>query len=244
MARHYRHPDALWLASLFPAGTSREDMRDVMLAVMLAQGDDPRALYVAWELGERSRMTLLVRAAHMGYARAQAHLAFLSPDPQRLLWAEKAGLQGDRYGILQLAFCCHDGRGCAKDKARAVELFRMAAELEYPSAAYFLGLCGYGNTDWERVHWWGRARFEVAQFCNAVLRLLPSFEKGENGRILYVAAAAIAKGLDVARCVVYGQVFREGKIAKLQRVIECMMRCFAAQERQFCVGAPWAFATA
>jgi hypothetical protein len=50
MTRKCLHPDAQWLASLFPAGVAvaRERMREMMLELR----NDRRALYVAWLLGE------------------------------------------------------------------------------------------------------------------------------------------------------------------------------------------------
>jgi hypothetical protein len=42
MARECRHPDAQWLAALFPAGTAVTMQR--LYAVMLEQGEDARAL--------------------------------------------------------------------------------------------------------------------------------------------------------------------------------------------------------
>jgi hypothetical protein len=51
MVRECRHPDAQWLASLFPAGVEVTSKR--MREVMLEQGDDPRALYVAWKVGPK-----------------------------------------------------------------------------------------------------------------------------------------------------------------------------------------------
>jgi hypothetical protein len=50
MARDCLHPDAQWLTSLRPAfvAVTREHVREVMLR----QGDDQRALYIAWLLGK------------------------------------------------------------------------------------------------------------------------------------------------------------------------------------------------
>jgi hypothetical protein len=55
LARECRHPDAQWLASLFPAGVavSPRDMMDTMLE----QGDDPRALHILWKLGHSAETT-------------------------------------------------------------------------------------------------------------------------------------------------------------------------------------------
>jgi hypothetical protein len=73
LARESLHPDAQWLASLFPAGT--EVARWHMTAVMCELGDDPGALYIAWRLAEHSENKLLQRSAEKGYAPAQAKMA-------------------------------------------------------------------------------------------------------------------------------------------------------------------------
>jgi hypothetical protein len=80
LARESKHPDAQWLASLLPIGTPLT--AEGMERVLLAQGDDPRALFLVWALqaasgeqGERE-LSLLQRAADCGYAPALMHLSF------------------------------------------------------------------------------------------------------------------------------------------------------------------------
>jgi hypothetical protein len=51
-ARESRHPDARWLAAVFP--TDVDVTRQLMLEVLLAQREDPRALFLAWLLSARS----------------------------------------------------------------------------------------------------------------------------------------------------------------------------------------------
>jgi hypothetical protein len=79
MARDCHHPDAQWLASLFPVGTQRP-----LLDAMQEQWDDPRAMYIAWRVLRASQPGVgyagLAGAALLGYAPAQAHLSSLSHD--------------------------------------------------------------------------------------------------------------------------------------------------------------------
>jgi hypothetical protein len=71
MARECRHPDAQWLAALFPAAVAVTQQR--MVEVMLEQGEDPRAMWLAGRLSLRENLRgLVVRSAQMGYAPAQA----------------------------------------------------------------------------------------------------------------------------------------------------------------------------
>jgi hypothetical protein len=61
MARLCEHPDAKWLVSRFPKdNVTREAVR----LVMEAEGNDVRALYVAWSMGPDpcEDLTLLTRA--------------------------------------------------------------------------------------------------------------------------------------------------------------------------------------
>jgi TPR repeat protein len=127
-ARACRHPDARWLASLFPpASVTRERMYEVLSQ----QSEDPRAMHIMRGLGVAERddaYRLLVRAAEMGYAPAQAAL---SEDRQhhkdvagRFLWAERAAIQGDSGGLYELGCCYWHGEGCEKDTRRGIELFK------------------------------------------------------------------------------------------------------------------------
>jgi hypothetical protein len=105
LARESRHPDAKWLASLFPAGDAVTAQR--MAEVMLEQGgDDPRAVYLAGvHLDDRAMRR---RAAEMGYAPAQAQTAVDYGGDDMFAWAEKASAQGDRTGTLIWPGVCRE----------------------------------------------------------------------------------------------------------------------------------------
>jgi hypothetical protein len=197
MARECQHADAQWLAALFAPGThvTPEGMREAMME----QGDDPRALYLAsrlvkWDLG------LLMRAAHGSFARAQVDLAARTADnAERLRLLEKASEQNDREGLFQLGRLLRLYR---KDEAKATELFRRAAELNYHRAQLMYGQMGFGERDWERFHWRTKAAeggLGVPQLCCDVAKLLPSFERGEFGRILSTVEPVIRKNLAIWR---------------------------------------------
>jgi hypothetical protein len=91
-ARECRHPDAQWLAALFPAGVAVTRAR--VLEVMLQHDADPRALWMAWKLGDGWRYDLLERSAKLGYAPAQAEWSDRVPQEEKLAWAQKAEAQG------------------------------------------------------------------------------------------------------------------------------------------------------
>jgi tetratricopeptide (TPR) repeat protein len=194
MARECQHPDAQWLAALFPAGThvTPEGMREVMLQ----QGDDPRALYFASRLVRRD-VGLLRRATEGGFARAQADLAALTENTaEKLRLLEKASEQNDREGLFQLGELVYR---VDKDVDRAIELYWRAAELDQHDAQFEYGDMAFGERDWERFHWWSKAADGgvcEGTLCCHIADFLPCFERGECGRILGIAAPVIKKNLE------------------------------------------------
>ncbi len=150
-ARENRHPDAVWLASLFPGDISELGWRQVR-AVLEAQGSDARALFLVAPLEAAGA---LWRAAELGYAPAQAAMAL--EDVSRMAkfeWAEKAAAQGDRLGLRLLGEFLRDGVGCARDEAKSVAALTEAAELGDGNAQFVLG-CDLAPRDWRRYRWWG-----------------------------------------------------------------------------------------
>jgi hypothetical protein len=82
-----------------------------------------------------------------------------------------------------------------------LELLREAAKLEDRQAQHLVGRA-CGEHDWQRFFWWGRAAargYNVYEFREHVAALLPSFEKGELGRVLHVVCPVIRKGLEAAK---------------------------------------------
>jgi TPR repeat protein len=197
MARECRHPDAQWLASLFPVGVPVT--RERMAIVMLEQGEDARAMYLAWRFSV-APVGVLRRAAEMGYAPAQASLSEECEGEECFMWAERAAAQLDRNGLFQLGRRFRLECGCAKNEGKVNELYRQAAELEHSYAQWFYGGSAFGEHDWERFSWWGRAALHgcsVTFFCASILRLLRLFAKGELGRILFTVAPLIGSNISV-----------------------------------------------
>jgi hypothetical protein len=225
MARESQHPEAQWLASLFPAGVAvtMEQLWDVMRQ----QGEDPRALFVLWKTMSDRSLAVLRRTAERGYAPAQAELAFLElqcqSDAEAYVLAQQSALQGDRCGLFVLGYCLYEGQACAKDKARSFELYKESAELGHPEAAFYFGHLAYGEDDWELYYWWGLAakrRVRSGSFCVEMLGFLPSFEKGEFSRVLHTAAPVLRGSFDTLALRVLGSTFSEGEFRNLQRVVE------------------------
>jgi hypothetical protein len=231
MARECQHRDARWLVSLLPAGgdvTERELL--VVMEDQKEQSQDPRAMFLLFLLlgsvGERAEAELR-GAAEMGYAPAQGRLSQWcldeEDDDEAFKWATLAAAQGDRYGICRLASCYESGRGCDKDEVRAIEFFKRAAELSESSSEFAYGRLAFGENDWERYVWWGRAAthgFHHKELGRSALRFLPLFQEGRHGRILHTVAPLIRSNIDIDRRLVFRCAYSEEEIRQLQRVIE------------------------
>jgi hypothetical protein len=222
MARECQHEDARWLASLFPGGAQATKN------VLLAQGDDPRAMLLASFVGDGEMEVLLLRrAAKMGYAPAQAIVARRAgfQNEKRFVWAEKAAAQGDRTGLFQLGTCFSAGRGCDQDRRRAMMLVKEAAELGHSEALYSYGRDAFEDGDWERYRWWGRA---AARGCEGAcfglivgaIDQLKLFDKGRgSGLTLFEIGAACKGHLDGAAECAFGSAMNATGLCMLMRTV-------------------------
>jgi TPR repeat protein len=117
-----------------------------------------------------------------------------------------------------------------------LELYKQAAEMEHVRAQELYGEFAFGELEWERYLWMGRA---VAQghsanfFCDSVLRLLPSFERGELGRILHTVVPSIQRHLEAEKPTkkVFGHRGSREEMANLQRMIQ-LHKTMLASARQ------------
>jgi hypothetical protein len=130
-------------------------------------------------------------------------------------------MQGFRGGLTQLGQCYLDGVGCAVDREKAIESFKVAAELNCRHAQYEYAGLAFGERDWERYKWWVRStrRGQGLWLSAAVVRLLPSFERGELGRILHVSTPTIRANLNVADREMFHCSIGEDEMGRVQRVI-------------------------
>ncbi len=235
MARECQHEDAKWLTSLLPADTfvTMDQAREVMLA----QGEDARALFFAWLLEAnrdalRESFAQLRRAAEMGYAPAQAALcAWLDDgDPKAFLWAEKAAAQGFRKGLWMLGEHFAKGRHCERDLSKAIGLYREAAELGDACAQLRYGACAFGELDWERYHWWGRATVRkpgIYELELDSLKLLDWFEERKLGRALFEVAPGCKARLHAHNGMTVDCHLNDADRDKLQRIVALFKSCCA-----------------
>ncbi len=218
LARDSRHPDAQWLCSTVPAG---DVTGEGLKRAMVAQGEDPRALFMLYCL--RDGQQHLRRAAELGYAPAQADLVLMAEDKDAFAWAERAAVQGDRWGLYQLADLLEDGRGCERDRSKAVALFGEAADLGCGRSQSSYGTLAFGERDWQRYYWWGRAAARgIACFHlrEGVIGLLPLFEQGECSRILFAIGLVLKEGLNVLQGTLFGHPLKAmDEMDKLHQVV-------------------------
>jgi hypothetical protein len=238
MARECRHPDAQWLMALLPDYDVRAT-RQPMLDVLEAHRDDPRALHLAWKIGYTSSHDSLRRAAEMGYAPAEADMCTITTGPEGFTWSERAAAKKNRRGMYMLACSLRQGNLCEKDEARAMELFKESAELEYPLSLVMCGKVGFYDYEWERYVFLARAALAgwASPFCYGVESLLPSFENGASSRILHTVAPYIRKNIDVEKKLVFGDDSFDDRIPLFLRVVElheAMLR--RAKEAVVCLG--------
>ncbi len=192
MARACQHEDSKWLCALFPEDKpvpSKDEMKQVFLSL-----DDRRALFFAGTIAVHDD-DLVQRSAELGYAPAQVLFASGCEEVEQFEWAAKAAAQGDRDGLCQLALCWRDGCGVSEDDAKALQLFKEAAELGHAEAQWCYGH-GFDENSWERYLWWrraaagghGLARRYIVEEAVPQLKL---FNEGKgSGRVLFEIGAA------------------------------------------------------
>jgi TPR repeat protein len=225
MARECAHPDARWLAALFPAGVAvtTEDMAKVLGE----HGGDPRAMLISWIVHPEVADSLLERAAEGDYAPALGMMSSCAStaddDGASFRFAERAVALGDRFGFVRLGTCVIRGEGCEKNRAKGIEVFRKAAELGHRGAQFTYGRMAFGKHDWERYVWFGRAASKGfgQEFSNAVVKLVPLFERGELSRVLHTVASLASAHLDRSERKVFGfRPFRRTDWKQLLRIVE------------------------
>jgi hypothetical protein len=154
LASSCQHPDARWLTEAC-AGKDVTTVQDAKRVFSSLGQNDARALCFAWLLDRRD-LTLLRRSAELGFAFAQAWMAWKTEGYESFELAQLAAAQGERDGFFRLGVCFRDGKGCEKDLHKAKENFLLASER---GDVYSMERLGHllDESDPQRWHWWGRA---------------------------------------------------------------------------------------
>jgi TPR repeat protein len=175
--------------------TTKEDAKRVFSA--LGQ-NDARALCFAWLCShseEQEVLTPLRRSTELGFAFAQALMAWETRGEEKFKFAQLAAAQGERDGFLWLGLCFRAGEGCEKDLDKAKESFFHSSELEHVYAMVSLGQL-LGASDPQRWRWWGCAAALGASsvfVCNFALQVV-LFNSGSGSAAVMFAIGEALQG--------------------------------------------------
>jgi hypothetical protein len=229
LARQCKHPDAVWLASLFADDGGEPLSKERVLRVLREQGEDCRARFLEWECDPDRETGMLRRAAATGYAPALAALSRVTLGEEAVAFAEEAASKGHRGGKRRLAELLWTGYGCKKDLPRALSLLKEAAELGDAVGQQQYGERGFGVGDWERFLWFGRAsikgnRTAANDLVKETVRELkwceaPENREKESGRILFEMGAALSGHLNMEDKLAFGVPVEPKTLFSLQRVV-------------------------
>jgi hypothetical protein len=172
--------------------------------VLLAQGDDPRALFLAGVCHCCTDVGLVLKSVDLGYAPAQACMASdLWKDEERSFeLAERSASQGYREGLFFLGVCFDEGCGCDSNKEKAISLFKQAADLGSVQAQFYFGQVAHGEHETERYKWWATAMkgghgHGRNKFLDAVVSFVLKFnETGDFARIVFEMGLHLCDEID------------------------------------------------
>jgi hypothetical protein len=107
-----------------------------------------------------------------GRANSQAHMGFVCLDglygrrvdtDMAFMWFSKAAEKNNEYGLYGLAICYEEGKGVAKNEAKALEYYKKAGNLKCAGALidlgnhFFAGTLGLEKSERDAVLCWKQA---------------------------------------------------------------------------------------
>jgi hypothetical protein len=208
------HPDARWLVSACAGKRvkSRKQAREVFFAL---GENDARSLMFSWFLSpqvERRNMSKVRRAAELGYAFAQAMMAWdrKGKAEDRFKFAQLAVEQDERDGYHWLGQFYKVGEGCVQDVEKARTYFLLSSERGCVGSMGQVGNL-LDHSDPQCWYWWGRAAAlgSSAFFLNHFGEQVESFNAGSGSASVMFA---IGRALD-------GNVTPVGKLVAADRKI-------------------------
>ena len=194
LAGRCQHPNARWLTEVCAGKdvTTKEDAKRVFSA--LCQ-NDARVVCFVWLLGEQADEAMLRLAAELGFAFAQARLAWLTQGEERFKFAQLAAAQGERDGFYCLGWCFRDGNGCKKDLDKAKENFLLASKLGLVAAMDHFGYM-LDESNPQRWRWWGQAAAPGARssFLFSFAKQVELFNSGSGSASVMFAIGQALQG--------------------------------------------------
>ncbi len=198
LARDCKHPDAVWLASLFEGKdvSTKEGVRNVCLF----HSNDARALCFAWWFtGFFDRDLPLLRcAAESGnaFACSTSCSEVLEENKEEAFrLAHLSAAQHERDGFSRLGYCFHQGFGCEKDLNMARENYLIAAELGDAVVAERYGDM-LDESDPARWIWLGRAALRgwPFSFFGSFSKQVEEFFSGSGNATVVFLIGRVLKG--------------------------------------------------
>lgn len=181
--RASRHPEAVYVCSLFPEHLPQPKTAKDFEVVFLAQGEHPWALCYAGLLGVEEDWEavepVMTRAANLGNAYAWAWMGIVLPEfvgdrydtDDMLRFTQRAAQGGDRTGLAFLGdLLIEEDNGCEMDAVAAVAAYKEAARLGYSKGMFSFGKHGFSKTDPDRYLWMGRAARKEHGFWSGFFR--------------------------------------------------------------------------
>ncbi len=212
LARDCKHPDAVWLTSIFEGKDVSTD--DEAREVFLLHQNDARALSFACSLDydPGDDFPLLRRAAATGNAFACATLCASIWDKNSkeecFRLAQLAALKHERDGFFWMGRCFREGIGCKKDLNLAKKNLLIAAELGDVYAAFFCGNL-MDKADPDRWFWRGREALGGSpfSFLDYFSEQVKEFFSGfGNATIVFLIGRALKGNIDVEEKEIFGEV--------------------------------------
>ena len=210
LARDCKHPDAVWLTSIF-------DGKDVSTKERARKGfllhqNDARAICFAWWLSDVDDSPLLRRAAELGSAFACSRLGEevrRENEDEGFRLAQLAASQHERDGFCLLGRCFHLGFGCERDLNLAKKYYLIGAELGHVEAAecyaYLLD-----ESDAFCWIWLGRAALRglTLPFARHFSKQVEEFFSGSgNASVVFAIGRALKRNIDMEKKEIFGGEF-------------------------------------
>ena len=216
LARDCKHPEAVWLTSIFD-GKDVSTSSEAKKVLDLSHQTDALALCFAWLLmdegDQQSDLTLLHRSFEMGNAFACSTWSgkvWGVSDEEAFRFAQLAAAQFERNGFYCLGCFFRDGIGCEQNLNLAKQNLLIAAELGHVWAAdrYGFLLDEFYPTRWL---WWGRAAFRGCPrpFLRFFSDLVERFFSGSgNASAIFLIGRAFKGSINMETKEIFGDSWR------------------------------------
>ncbi len=208
-ARDCKHPDAVWLTSVFD-GKDVSTMEEAKEVFLLNQ-DDARALCFAWCLpASWSDVRLLRRSSAMGCVFASSKLsiscALAGNMEETFRFSQLAAAQHERDGYFCIGLCLSKGDGCETNLSLAKENWLIAAELGLASAAAYYGnfVDEHSPTRWL---WLSRAASQGSpfSFLDSFSKQVETFFSGcGDATVVFLIGQALKGNIDMEKKEIFG----------------------------------------